>query len=33
MDRVLEDVWEKSEGILCMFLGVKKRKKSLDLRW
>jgi len=27
MDRVLEDVWEKSEGILCMFLGVKKKKK------
>ncbi len=25
MDRVLEDVWKKSEGILCK-LGVKKNK-------
>jgi hypothetical protein len=26
MDKVLEGVWEKSEGMLCMFLGVKKKR-------
>ncbi len=28
MDRVLEGVWEKSKGILRMFLGVKKKEKK-----